>query len=136
DLSRSARGFFLPENCGPGGSCSSACVALIGTLPQSGTLFTCRVAIEPNAPPATYPLTCSVTTPVAASCTDGSVIVTTVLPGDCNGDGQVTIDELILGVNIALGTEPISACPAFDTHGDGQGWIDEPIAAVNVALNQ
>ena len=28
--------------------------------------------------------------------------------GDCNGDGVVTIDELVLGVDIALGDQPIS----------------------------
>jgi Ca2+-binding EF-hand superfamily protein len=64
------------------------------------------------------------------------VIVQTNLPGDCNGDGQVTINELILGVNIALGSLPITDCPAFDTNGDGEVSIDELIAAVNVALNQ
>ena len=55
-------------------------------------------------------------------------------PGDCNGDGQVTIDELIKGVNIALGQQPLAACPAFDRGGDGQVTIDDLIAAVNAAL--
>jgi hypothetical protein len=31
--------------------------------------------------------------------------------GDCNTDGAVTIDELILGVNITLGITYIGACP-------------------------
>ena len=37
--------------------------------------------------------------------------------GDCNGDGSVAINELILGVNIALGTSPLSACAAIDADG-------------------
>ena len=44
--------------------------------------------------------------------------------GDCNSDGQVTIDELITLVNIALGNAQPSACP----HGVPSG------AEVNVAL--
>ena len=34
--------------------------------------------------------------------------------GDCNGDGVVTINELIVGVTIELGGASASACPAFD----------------------
>jgi hypothetical protein len=56
-------------------------------------------------------------------------------PGDCNGDGAVTVDDLIKGVNIALGTTSIDACASFDTNGDGAVTINELIAAVNRALN-
>ena len=55
--------------------------------------------------------------------------------GDCNGDGKVTIDELILGVNIALGTQSVDVCPAFDVNSDGQVTIDELVSAVNNALD-
>lgn len=55
--------------------------------------------------------------------------------GDCNGDNEVTIDELIKGVNIALGLLPLDACPAFDTDGDTHVTVDEIIQAVQVALN-
>jgi len=54
--------------------------------------------------------------------------------GDCNGDRVVTIDELIHGVNIALGNLPLSACPVFDANGNGQVTIDELITAVRNAL--
>ena len=53
--------------------------------------------------------------------------------GDCNGDGTVAINELVLGVNIALGADDISACAAFDD-GDGPVTVDRLIAAVNNAL--
>jgi len=58
-----------------------------------------------------------------------------VCAGDCNRDGMVTINELITGVNIALGSAPASNCPAADVNGDLSVAINELIAAVNRALN-
>ena len=55
--------------------------------------------------------------------------------GDCNGDGQVTVDEMINGVAIALGTRPIDTCPAFDRNGSGEVTIDELIRAEQLALD-
>ncbi len=55
--------------------------------------------------------------------------------GDCDGDGSVSIAELILAVNIALGARPVGDCPSVDTNGDGQVAINELIAAVSNALN-
>ena len=63
-------------------------------------------------------------TPPAGSC-----------PGDCNSDGTVAINELIVGVNIALGGAPAAQCPAFDASGDGQVVIAELVSAVGAALN-
>src|SRR6476660_9197957 len=54
--------------------------------------------------------------------------------GDCGGDGQVTISDLITGVGIALGSEPVSRCRAMDTNDDGAVTVDELIRAVTVAL--
>ncbi len=54
--------------------------------------------------------------------------------GDCNGDGQVAINELIQGVNISLGTLDVSVCEAMDENRDGQVSINELIRAVNNAL--
>jgi hypothetical protein len=55
--------------------------------------------------------------------------------GDCNDDGRVTINELIRGVNIALGRAAIDDCPSFDPNLDGRVTIGELIRAVNNALN-
>jgi hypothetical protein len=46
----------------------------------------------------------------------------------------VTINELLLGVNIALGSLPVTACRAFE---NAQGTVDiaQLIKAVNAALN-
>jgi hypothetical protein len=56
-------------------------------------------------------------------------------PGDCNGVGGVTVNELILGVNIALGNTGAGVCPAFDGDASGTVSISELIAAVKAALN-
>jgi len=55
--------------------------------------------------------------------------------GDCNGDGQVTVDEIIVGVNIALGETDIAVCPAFDADGNGTVTVDELVQGIDNALN-
>jgi uncharacterized repeat protein (TIGR01451 family) len=55
--------------------------------------------------------------------------------GDCNGDENVKVDELIKGVNMALGTAGIESCPSFDTNGSGSVTVEELIKAVNNALS-
>jgi len=63
----------------------------------------------------------------------------TVLPstcvGDCDGNGVVTVSDLITGVNIALGNQPLANCPAFDPDGSGMVTVGELIQGVNNALN-
>ena len=55
--------------------------------------------------------------------------------GDCDGNGSVTISELITGVAIALGSQPIDRCLPLDSSGNGHIEINELIAAVGHALN-
>jgi hypothetical protein len=50
--------------------------------------------------------------------------------GDCNADEQVTVDELLLGVSIALGEIEQSQCPELDANGDSRVTVDELVAAV------
>jgi hypothetical protein len=60
--------------------------------------------------------------------------------GDCNGDGVVTIDELLTAVDLALRPYPDSGCsetvfcPSLDVDLDCQITVAEIIAAVNQAL--
>ncbi|MEO8602024.1 MAG: hypothetical protein ABI629_05555 [bacterium] len=54
--------------------------------------------------------------------------------GDCDGDGQVAINEAIRGVNIALGNALVSDCASFDANGDGSVAVSELIAAVSNVL--
>jgi hypothetical protein len=54
---------------------------------------------------------------------------------DCNADGQVTIDELIIAVRIALGEAGLDACDAADTSGNGAIEVNELVSAVGRALS-
>jgi glucose/arabinose dehydrogenase len=55
--------------------------------------------------------------------------------GDCAGDGMVSIGDLVTGVNIALGAQPVSACAAMDLDENGRVTVDELLRAVNAALD-
>ena len=39
--------------------------------------------------------------------------------GDCDGSGDVTVDEVLTGVNIALGSLPLTECAFFDRDDNG-----------------
>jgi hypothetical protein len=54
--------------------------------------------------------------------------------GDCAVDGSVTVDEIVVGVSIALGQNGIDRCLMFDRSGDGAVTVDEILAAVAAAL--
>jgi hypothetical protein len=60
--------------------------------------------------------------------------VVAACPGDCSGDGAVTVSELVRGVNIALGNQPLDSCPAFNRNGNATVEINELIAAVSALL--
>lgn len=71
-------------------------------------------------------------------CNSGRVKITggaTPCVGDCDGNGTVAINELIRGVNIALGNADVSTCLAMDANGNGTVAINELIQGVNNALN-
>jgi hypothetical protein len=54
--------------------------------------------------------------------------------GDCNDDGFVTVNELVLGVNVALRISPLAECPSLDRTDEGEVSIDEVVLAVSLAL--
>jgi hypothetical protein len=55
--------------------------------------------------------------------------------GDCNSDGMVTVEEVLQGVNIALGSMPATGCAAVDANSDGDVTINELLGAVHSALS-
>src|SRR4051794_33399318 len=55
--------------------------------------------------------------------------------GDCDGGGAVLINELIVGVNIALGRQDVSVCPSFDCQSTGTVQINCLIQGVNNAFH-
>jgi hypothetical protein len=74
---------------------------------------------------------CSATAPATGFCLPGG----TSCLGDCNRDGSVTVDEIVLITQIALGVAGVEACPAADGSGDGQITVEEIIGAVDSALD-
>jgi hypothetical protein len=81
--------------------------------------------------PSTPTHTAASATPTEATATETPEIFCV---GDCDGDGSVTVSELIRGVNISLDLLPLDRCPAFDRDGDGEVEISELVTAVNNSL--
>ncbi|MEO8602513.1 MAG: hypothetical protein ABI629_08060 [bacterium] len=54
--------------------------------------------------------------------------------GDCDGNGEVSVSELIASVSILLGSASLDSCSAIDADGNGAVSVDELVAAVNNAL--
>lgn len=51
-------------------------------------------------------------------------------PGDCNGDGEVFVDEITMAVRIMAGETPLSECTAADADGDGEVFVTDVTRAV------
>ncbi len=86
----------------------------------------CTLTLPTETPTSTVTPT---PTPGPAACT-----------GDCNGDGDVSISELVRMTNIALGISicgdgTVAACPAGDANGDCSITVEELIRAVGNSLN-
>ncbi|MFN8625896.1 MAG: hypothetical protein U0587_07945 [Candidatus Binatia bacterium] len=64
---------------------------------------------------------------------DGSLTIATPCVGDCNGDRQVTVNEILTMVNSALSST--AGCLPGDANKDGSITVDEVVLAVDNALN-
>jgi len=87
--------------------------------------------MEPT-PMATETVTAAPVTPTSA--VTPTIPVAVDCAGDCNRSGEVTINELLTGVGIALGSRPLSSCAVFDCASTGHVEVSCLIAAVNSAL--
>lgn len=54
--------------------------------------------------------------------------------GDCNRDRRVSIGELMLGISIGHGLQPLDECPSFDASSDDRVDVAEIVAAVVNAI--
>lgn len=137
---------FLPAGCG-GGAAWTGIRALVSNVDDrmvlNGTAYTCTVIVSEDAPPGRYPVACE--EPLAfdertfdqlpARCVDGEIAVVTCL-GDCTFGNQATVDELLAGVNLALGVPGTEDCAvAWDVDRDGEVRITDLIQGVNNALD-
>lgn len=105
-----------------------------GELTIVNPTATATATATASAPPTS---TASATAP-APTATAEATATPSVQPvpctGDCNSSGEVTINELIAGVGIALGSQPLSTCAAFDCDDTGEVGVSCLVAGVNAAL--
>jgi hypothetical protein len=132
-----------------GASCddSDPCSAKSSCQTIEGVPFAVCLAGAPTVdtptPTVTPPGSTPISTPTSTATTGAptSTPTTAASPtpaacvGDCNDNKIVAINELVTGVNIALGSFPISQCSAFDTNGNQMVDINELIAGVGSLLN-
>jgi len=150
DIAIDAESFsFLPQGCSAGIDCTGVHALVLardnGPIADGATLYTCTVAIAADARLGSYALHGEAprasgpfgeVLPVTTS--DGAVQVTQAPPppcvGDCNLDNDVAINELLTGVNIAIGSQSLAACASMDSDDSGTVAINEIVQAVNNAL--
>jgi hypothetical protein len=144
---------FQPVGCHVGVDCTGVraiVVALDSVTPiaDGATLFTCTLSIAADAKPGTRLLTLAALTVggpdgsvVAGRTTTGTLTIDAAvrLPacvGDCNGDGTVTIHEVMMCIpSVIAGSVNPPQCPACDANDDGSIEVNEVVAAVNNVLN-
>lgn len=83
-----------------------------------------------NVPPCGDP---GATSQVAI--THGNILLSGGCIGNCDYSSQVTVDELLALVNIALGNTSITLCEAGDANASGTITVDEILTAINNALS-
>jgi len=132
----------------PGAGGTAGVIVVLQPVPSTATPTTSPTSTQSATPtPSNSPtstLTASPTnsqtptgTPTPSQTETVSPTPTHTVPvcvGDCDGNNEVTINELISMVNIALGDAPLSECPAGDADHNGEITIDEILRAVNNAL--
>jgi len=105
-------------------------VNLSGTsLGDAAATTTFQIVVSDASPPTPTetPTDIPSETPTPTS-TPGSCV------GDCNGDSAVTIDEIMVGVTIALGEADVGLCQSLDVNKDDQVTVNELMQAVDMAL--
>jgi len=90
---------------------------------EAGVVLTTPTAVAtPTVTPTAIATATATLTPTFGGC-----------GGDCDGNEAVFINELIVGINMLLGSASIAACPAGDIDGDGGITVDELVAAAGNA---
>lgn len=102
------------------------------TTPTRTLTPTFTASATPSSSPTGTPAPTSTSTPI---------LTPTLTPspprcvGDCNNDGVVTVDEILMLVDFALQEASPSDCPVSDEDGNQQITVAEILTAVHNALN-
>lgn len=100
----------------------------------SGTEFVSIVDTSAHAVVATVPVPGQTEDIAIGLVPGGCTGAPVVCKGDCDGNGEITIDELLVGVHRVLGTNTFFRCPAFDSEEEAPFQIDDLVSAVNNAV--
>jgi hypothetical protein len=108
----------------------------------SGPIAEWRFDIRPDAPAGVFPLAVMVSQAsngpirVQVEPFGGQLGIIELPPctADCNTDQKVSVDELLLAVEIALGEQGLDECPAADRDGDGALVVSELVAGLKAAV--
>jgi hypothetical protein len=77
--------------------------------------------------------------PPTATATEAPTETATPLPvcaGDCNADGRISVDEIVLSVGIAVSGFDIEQCDAADIDGNGEVSVDELVVIIDNAMSE
>ncbi len=102
---------------------------------STATLTLAPTSTPTRTPTSTIDATPTLTQSSTATPTTSSTPTPKPCVGDCNDDDEVTVNELIQMVNIALGNATVATCRVGDANGDGEITVNEIVAGVNNALN-
>ncbi|HSQ00310.1 MAG TPA: CSLREA domain-containing protein [Candidatus Dormibacteraeota bacterium] len=125
-----------------GTACAGCTVEVFSDVEDEGALFEGSVVADSaggwlftSASGLDGPHVTATATDAVGNTSAFSAPVASGCAGDCNGDGQVTIEELIKLVGISLGEAEVAICPAGDSDGNLQVAVNEIVTAVNHALS-
>lgn len=107
----------------------TATLTRTATPPPTAT----RTGLASSTPTVTPPTAGVTTTPTLTA--TPTATPPPVCAGDCNADRQVTIGDLTVVLNVAIGQVPLERCPPADASGDGEMSVGDVIACVGSALN-
>lgn len=91
------------------------------------TTFQIVVSDAPQPTPTDTPSETATPTPTATP--PGSCV------GDCDSNGTVTVDEIMVGIAIAMDETGVGSCQSLDVNRNGQVTVDELVQAVHAALH-
>ncbi len=108
------------------GPTRTVAVATAGPTTTTTASVTPDSTPSPSAPPTSTRTATTTPTP--------TTVPRPECPGDCDGDGAVSVSELIFGVRSLLGDAALGSCGALDVNRDGAIGIDELLRGVRASL--
>lgn len=138
---------FATETCDDGGSCRGGandgrkCTTLEAEACPDGECIAVDGDLDfgsPGEPGDICPANCVINDTCTVS---GGVDVNVkfaqhcACAGDCDGDGTVSLNEVITGIGIGLGTKSLDECPSFDANSDDTVGVTDLIGGVDHSIN-